>query len=437
MRALNHIISKILDQGVAAATGEFEKKRVRLTNQLSLVSLVVVCIFISTSILFGNLRNIALQGPVLFGLIIPPIILNRLHYFRLSRLALVIGCSLQVTLDACIGGRVEAHQFYFLPIGVGTGMLFRSNEYRLLSISLAIPLGCFLALEISDFSLLNGLVREQTQLLPLRYFNITVSYLVAAFIGWRFSALFIQSELHARNSSKMPALGEMAAGISHEINNPLTIISVSVDSSRRKLQNGSLDPVEINAVFDRIKSSSQRISRIIDGLRKFSRHGSHDPIVFVNVRKIVENALVLIKSRIHQNQIEGKIIERNPCEIKCRESDILQALVNIISNAVDAVSGLEQSMITVEWQVRNSTMELSVTDSGNGIAENIVEKIAQPFFTTKNPDEGTGLGLSIATGLVRANDGTLELDRESSDTRFVIRFRRFKLVPAAESLTAA
>ncbi len=249
--------------------------------------------------------------------------------------------------------------------------------------------------------------------------------------------MFIQSELRARNSSKMIALGEMSAGISHEINNPLTIITVSIDSARRKLRDGTLDSLETQAAFDRIKSSAQRISRILDGLRKFSRHGSNDPVIFVNVRKIVSNALVLIKTKIHQNQIEIKTVERHACELRCRESDILQALVQIISNAADAVAKQQERKIDIEWSVVGTNLELSVTDSGPGIPFDFIDKIAQPFFTTKDPDVGTGLGLSIATGLTRANDGSLELDRASSRTRFVLKFRKFKLVTQAEASIAA
>ena len=106
--------------------------------------------------------------------------------------------------------------------------------------------------------------------------------------------------------------------------------------------------------------------------------------------------------------------------IECRPSQISQALLNLLNNSFDAVANLSHAWVRLDVVERDGSVELSVTDSGKGIAPELREKILQPFFTTKELGQGVGLGLSISNGLIESHRGMLRMDTRSSNTRFVV-----------------
>jgi C4-dicarboxylate-specific signal transduction histidine kinase len=114
--------------------------------------------------------------------------------------------------------------------------------------------------------------------------------------------------------------------------------------------------------------------------------------------------------------------------LSCREAEIIQVLLNLINNACDAVASLPDKWVKVEFQIvdapagfkHRKEIIISVIDSGAGIPKNIVDKLMQPFFTTKDPDKGTGLGLSISNNIIKNHGGRLEYNSKSPNTRFDI-----------------
>jgi PAS domain S-box-containing protein len=233
-------------------------------------------------------------------------------------------------------------------------------------------------------------------------------------------------------SSKMSALGEMSGGIAHEINNPLAIILNSASQLKELVESRELDPVYIGQAVGRIEVTAKRIAKIILGLRNFSRESGNDPLENIPVSLIVNETLELCKERFKSHGVELHAGDIAPTfTIDCRSTQISQVLLNLLNNAFDAVEGLNEKWVKIECAESNGCLILSVTDSGNGVAAELREKIMQPFFTTKEVGKGTGLGLSIAKGIIEGHRGTLRYDEQSKNTRFVVILPKVEMASAA------
>jgi two-component system NtrC family sensor kinase len=224
----------------------------------------------------------------------------------------------------------------------------------------------------------------------------------------------------AFQSAKMATLGEMSGGIAHEINNPLTIIGMSAESIKKHVNLPSVDKLKILTNVERIEKTVGRISKIVKGMRAFSRNAESDPQVLTSVNQIIENTLNLCEETLKMKNVTLRWSPNDDYSVYCREVEITQALLNLIQNAIDAVKDMEKREIHIYTEIKQGVVKIAVEDSGEGIPLDLQAKIMNPFFTTKEIGKGTGLGLFISLGLVESNGGKLYLDRESKQTKFVI-----------------
>src|SRR5262249_54178985 len=138
----------------------------------------------------------------------------------------------------------------------------------------------------------------------------------------------------------------------------------------------------------------------------------------------------LCSERLRRNSIQLKIQHGSPnLKIECRSTEISQVLLNLLNNALDAVQPLDQKWISIDVADAGNDVEIAVTDSGPGIPAHLRDKIAQPFFTTKEIGKGTGLGLSISRGIAEAHHGGLFLDPVCANTRFIVCLPKRQPVP--------
>lgn len=224
-------------------------------------------------------------------------------------------------------------------------------------------------------------------------------------------------------SAKMSTLGEMASGIAHEINNPLTIISGYAQTGVRILNDtDSLDKQQLVRTFERIIATAQRIGKIVKGLRAFARDGSADDFVSTTVRSIIDDSLSICELKVKAANVELRIkpFDEN-LSIDCRAVQISQILINLINNGVDAIEKLEQKWIEIKIVDHEEVVEFVVSDAGKGIPEAIAQKIMQPFFTTKGAGKGTGLGLSITRGIAESHSGHFGILTDAANTTFYLR----------------
>lgn len=221
-------------------------------------------------------------------------------------------------------------------------------------------------------------------------------------------------------SAKLASLGEMSAGIAHEINNPLAIISSATDLLEKFKDN----PEKFSSKIESIKKASHRISRIVQGLKKFSRTDEKSTRQPHDLGSIISEALILTEAKAKQNSIVIEQEVRSSTQILCDEVEIVQVVVNLISNAIDAIKNQSEKWIRISVFEEGALIVLKVQDSGPGISQEVRERLFEPFFTTKKIGEGTGLGLSITKGILDEHGASIVLLENSKNTCFEIHFSK-------------
>ncbi len=245
--------------------------------------------------------------------------------------------------------------------------------------------------------------------------------------------LLEQQRVQLMKNAKMSALGEMAGSIAHEINNPLTIIKGRADQLAKILEKPAFDREKAFQMIQNIDKTTIRIANIIKGLRTFSRSGDSDPMSVSELTGIVAASLELCQEKFKHSSVELKVQAVPLVSISCRESQVSQVILNLLSNAFDAVAEKENPWVEISFKEYSKTIEIHVTDSGNGIPVELEEKIMTPFFTTKDVGKGTGLGLSISKGIIDSHQGKLFLNRRSQHTQFVISLPKLSVSEHSEA----
>jgi PAS domain S-box-containing protein len=232
-----------------------------------------------------------------------------------------------------------------------------------------------------------------------------------------------QSKLIA--ASKFSALGEISASITHEINNPLSVIMGRNEMLQIEISKDDFDKSKLLKLCETIAINAHRIEKIIKSMRTFARDASNDDFEKVLLRDIISEALELTEQRFRDHKIRFEIKISNPeIVVECRRTQIMQILVNLLNNAHDAL--MDQKDNTDKWarlvvHERENLVEIEVEDNGPGVPPSLQSKIFDPFFSTKDIQFGTGLGLSISRQLAQLHKGELYLDPLCMNTCFYLR----------------
>lgn len=207
------------------------------------------------------------------------------------------------------------------------------------------------------------------------------------------------------HAGKLAVLGQMSAGVVHELNQPLAALHTLSDNAALLIDRGRLDEARGNLA--RIAQLVHRLGRMTSQLKVFA-HKSIDPIRPVSVHKAVHEALNLVSERIRQAGIEVSIqIEPRTLAVAGDEARLEQVLGNLLGNAVDALDGAELRRIDIRAAARGPMCEIVVSNSGPCIDADILPRLFEPFVTSKPPGKGLGLGLVISAHIVRAFGGSL------------------------------
>lgn len=220
-------------------------------------------------------------------------------------------------------------------------------------------------------------------------------------------------------SSRLASLGEMAANIAHEINNPLAIISGRVSNIQKVLAAVPIDLQKVGDFLKIIGDTTARIAKIIRALRTLSRDGSRDVSVSISITELLDDVLTLCAEKFKSYEVV-LVTEPFPKELRlhCRPVEICQVLMNLLANALDAVLLVEPRWVKIGVKKQDKMVSLEITDSGSGISEVVAKNMFNPFYTTKSVGSGTGLGLSISRGIACAHGGSLELKVGTTNTTF-------------------
>jgi two-component system NtrC family sensor kinase len=215
-------------------------------------------------------------------------------------------------------------------------------------------------------------------------------------------------ERQLASAEKLAAIGYLAAGVAHEINNPISVIVTRLELIRRELKKGKTDEVVLKDL-DAISRHAERISKIAGGLLAFARDGGRK-IESVDLNKAVERVMALLDGQIRNNGVEARL-ELDPAIglALANSMGVEQVVYNLVHNACQAACA--GGSITVStFNMEDGRVALRVCDTGPGIPEENIGRVFEPFFTTKDPGQGTGLGLSISYGLVKDFGGSITVE---------------------------
>ena len=358
-----------------------------------------------------------------------------------EQLLIAINQSAIVTVSDVNGGIVSVNQHFLDLSGYTESELFgRSHQLlyfdefdrnKYFEIGDALKEGNSWSGEIVSRSKNGDLYYTDTVITPVK----NQEGVVERFLGIRFDKtrekhlqqLAEQQKSKAIQSSKLASLGEMSAGVAHEINNPLAIISTCAEMIKRKND----APAVVVKNIETIEKSVHRIARIVLSLKKFSRTHAQKQYAAESLKSILEESLFLThaKSTIYQTPIE-LFIETNAF-VYGDAVELEQVFINLIHNAIDVAKNGHHRWVRVYAFEEGAEVVIQIVDPGNGIEPQIADRILEPFFTTKQNGEGTGLGLSITKGILDEHGAELRIKTKDSHTCFEVRFIKSDLVSNA------
>ena len=244
-----------------------------------------------------------------------------------------------------------------------------------------------------------------------------------------------ETQAHLIHSEKMAGLGQLVAGIAHEINNPMAFVINNifiVQETLAKLSSAETElapdvAVKVNKMQTRVSDAqlgATRVKELVTKLRTFSRL-DEGTIKTINIHESIESVLLFLR-----HKMEGRIeVDRRYGEtemLTCLAGELNQVLMNIVANAIDAIDSNETSggagRITITTTQQNGHFIIRVGDTGKGIPDEIRNRIFEPFFTTKPVGQGTGLGLAVSYGIMQAHQGSMEFSTKAGEgTEFTLK----------------
>jgi two-component system NtrC family sensor kinase len=257
-----------------------------------------------------------------------------------------------------------------------------------------------------------------------------------------------QTEAHLVHSEKMRGLGQLVAGVAHELNNPISFVAGNIehlrayaqrltamleayasaplpaaerarlDALRRELRIDTL-LADLPAMLDDCEEGTRRTTSIVGQLRAFSRSNERETWQRTDLHRGIEGTLALLAHRFGGRITVHRQFAALP-DVECLPGQINQVFMNLLANAADAIGG-RPGNIWIETDVQDHSVTITICDDGPGIPPEVCARVFEPFFTTKPIGEGTGLGLSVSYGIVARHHGTLGVDsRPGAGATFTI-----------------
>lgn len=222
----------------------------------------------------------------------------------------------------------------------------------------------------------------------------------------RFQAQLIES-------SKMASLGNMSAGLAHELNQPLGTMLLKSQMMLKLVGHENLNLEKIQSISESIGKQVLKAKKIVDALRAFSRESKEVVLEYCDIHKIIDDvvALFLEDFKLLNVNLELALTDEK-AEVYVSPTQIELILSNLLINARDAVDKRESKKVKINTKLIDRYVEIEVYDNGCGIPKSEINKIFEPFFTTKPIGKGTGLGLSLSYGMIKDNHGELTVSSE-------------------------
>lgn len=227
-----------------------------------------------------------------------------------------------------------------------------------------------------------------------------------------------QAEQNILQTEKMVAIGQLAAGIAHEVNNPLGVILCYTDLLKEDVR----DRPKLFADLGIIEKHAQNCHRIVSDLLQFASSSQKTAKNPAAINDCIQGVVEITRNQFHNAQIDFILdLESDLPKIDIDQGKMKQVFVNMLLNAFQAIKEKGFIKITTQHKKETAQIKIKIEDSGQGIDRDVLEKIFNPFFTTKKPGEGTGLGLSLSYGIIQEHDGDIQVEsRQGQGTTFTI-----------------
>ncbi|MBF0430992.1 MAG: PAS domain S-box protein [Fibrobacteria bacterium] len=241
----------------------------------------------------------------------------------------------------------------------------------------------------------------------------------------------VMMEKQLLHANKLVVLGTLGAGLAHELNNPLTSISLEAEYIQEAIH--SFQEMEhldqLKAASNSILMSVERMNRVIEHLLVYSRKDDGEDMEIVSMNAVISDSFLFLDKQLKNRDIQVKIEKEEELKVYGHRMDMESVIHNLLTNARDAFhkSRTEEKLIKLKLsRTDDDWMMIEYWDNAGGIPPEIIEKIYDPFFTTKVEGEGTGLGLAITKKIVVASGGMISCESENGETRFIIRLPLIK-----------
>ncbi|UTJ07213.1 sensor histidine kinase [Arcobacter roscoffensis] len=230
-----------------------------------------------------------------------------------------------------------------------------------------------------------------------------------------------QNEQRLFNQSKMAAMGEMIKNIAHQWRQPLSSISTLSSGTKFQLELGKVDEKDIKENLQHITNTAKHMSKTIDDFQNFFKP-SKQATTFT-MQELIDASLKITAPMLKLEHIELDIINESNCNIKGPINEYTQVMINLITNAKDALSHseVENKKIKLHTKKINNTCTINISDNAGGIREDIIDRVFEPYFTTKHKSQGTGLGLYMSKEIIEKHlNGSIEVKNNKEGAVFTI-----------------
>jgi signal transduction histidine kinase len=226
-------------------------------------------------------------------------------------------------------------------------------------------------------------------------------------------------------SARLAAIGEMAGGVAHEINNPLTVISITSEFLQSKLKDAHVDSEIWKRHTDKIYETSNKIAKVVKSLQNLTREDVLEQMSNVDLDVVILESIDISSEKMKRKGVILDYKGKGPLWVEGKHVEIGQVLINLINNSFESIEFTGR--IEIKTREYKDDVFLCVVDTGRGIQEEIREKLFQPFFSTKEVGKGSGLGLSVSRSLVQGMGGDIELLQSHNPTIFQIKLKKAKV----------
>jgi signal transduction histidine kinase len=345
--------------------------------------------------------------------------------------------------SACVGvsiltlGQANVHLYVFCSVVLIALLVdIKSSLGTFLSCGV-VPLLVYLFLDLngnfSDFQLPEVLKIPIPLAISVFYYaNILLVFSILGLLMLHVRNSVIAAEQHVTNStekimaqSHVTILAELAAGVSHEVNNPMAIIAGQVGRIRR-WQKDPEHVEDISKALSAIEDTVKRVVKVTTSLGRLATREHEFSPAEHSLFEIVTDALALMEGKFRQFGIEIQIMFPRETRIFCSYDHMLQVCVNLVANAADAVAPLQDRWIKFQVNTDSLFDNIQIVDSGLGIKDDVRNKLFTPFFTTKAAGQGPGLGLVISSQIIRRHGGFIRYIPTSENTTFAVSLPRIR-----------